>query len=93
MRCRLLKGSWIGLTLAIALLSASPEVRADDTSTPNGGSPYKLKLWYDTSFIFLAGAGRLPTVGGLVGVATCAILGVAYCRMIRAPGLSQPSDG
>ena len=33
------------------------------------------------------------TVGGLVGVATCAILGVAYCRMIRAPGLSQPSDG
>src|SRR6516225_7945087 len=33
------------------------------------------------------------TVGGLVGVATCAILGVAYCRMIRAPGLSQLSDG
>ena len=33
------------------------------------------------------------TVGGLVGVATCAILGVAYCRMMRGPGLRQPSEG
>jgi VanZ family protein len=32
------------------------------------------------------------SVGGLVGVATCAILGVAYWRMIRAAGLRQPSE-
>ena len=33
------------------------------------------------------------TVGGLIGVATCTILGVAYCRMVRRPGLRQPSEG
>src|SRR5262249_29852806 len=32
------------------------------------------------------------TVGGLVGVATCAILGVAYWRMIGAPSLREPSE-
>ena len=33
------------------------------------------------------------TVGGLGGVATCAILGVAYCRTLRGAGLRQPSEG
>jgi VanZ family protein len=32
------------------------------------------------------------SAGGLVGVATCAILGVAYWRIIRAPALRQPSE-
>jgi VanZ family protein len=33
------------------------------------------------------------SVGGLVGVATCALLGVAYCRISRGPGLPQSSEG
>jgi VanZ family protein len=32
-------------------------------------------------------------VGGLGGVATCAILGVAYCRICRGPGLPQSPAG
>src|SRR5262245_8581848 len=32
------------------------------------------------------------TVGGLGGVATCAILGVAYSRMIREAGSRGPSE-
>src|SRR5215467_15060919 len=33
------------------------------------------------------------TVGGLGGVAACAIFVVAYCRIFREPGLPQSSEG